>query len=278
MFGIGKIKEMTDRIDSLTRKVGELFNREHSNRATVAYIKSDILKLSGQFGEFKENMNPVSAQRADELAVAIAKCSADMAELDRRLCSLENAQMFTMAYRHNDDAPALSDRDKAFSPNAVLVSREPIQAARPTPEHLNGDPAQQPLELSRKKKYVQRVESAAVARTIVSIDKDAARIVEGLKRRNIHQRIIDACIAAGVVDATRNKRDVVVREKRRHGNRRYYNASVRCYGDHSRDIGFPTAREANHCMREMQSVVRYVAEYFDTGMVFDEGKPTGGKP
>lgn len=251
MFGIGKMKE---RLDSLTNNVHELFNREHSNRAHVEALSKRVSNIYKTVGEIAATM---TAERADELAVAIAKCSADMAELDRRLCSIESA-VATKASREYID--------------------EPIKSARPTPEHLNGDPAQQPLELSRKKKYVQRIESATVAATIVALDKDAARIVEGLKRRCIHQRIIDACIAAGVVDATRNKRDIVVREKRRHGNRRYYNASIRCYGDHSRDIGFLTALEASHCIREMKLVVRYVAEYFATGMVFDEGKPNGGKP
>lgn len=272
MFGIGRYKEraealaieitelfshMKERLDSLTSSEFENKTAIHSMQSQIMYIKSDILKLSGQFGQFKEDANPVTTRRADELAVAVAKCSADMAELDRRLCNIENALAATKMPRE--------------------YSQQLIQETRPTTEHFNGDPAQQPLELSRKKKYVQRVESAAVARTIVAIDKDAARIVESLKRRGIHQRIIDACIAAGVVDATRNKRDIVVREKRRHGNRRYYNASIRCCGDHSRDIGFVTALEAGHCMREMQSVVRYVADYFATGMVFDEGKPNGGK-
>lgn len=252
MFGIGKMRVQ---ISALETEVIQLLNREHSNRATVTKLSKNVVDLYRTVGEMAA---AVTSTRADELAVAIAKCSADMAELDRRLCNIESALVGAKAQREFRD--------------------EPIQAARPTPEHLNGDPAQQPLELSRKKKYVQRVESAAVARTIVAIDKDAARIVEGLKRRNFHQRIIDACIAAGVVDATRNKRDIVVREKRRHGNRRYYNASIRCYRDHSRDIGFATALEANQCMREMQLVVYYVARYFDTGMVFDEGKPTGAKP
>lgn len=252
MFGIGKMKQQ---ITALETEVMQLLNREHTNRATVTKLVKNVGDLYRTVGEMAV---AVTSTRADELAVAIAKCSTDMAELDRRLCNIESALVGTKAQREFSD--------------------EPIKAARPTPEHLNGDPAQQPLELSRKKKYVQRIESATVAATIVAIDKDAARIVEGLKRRGVHKRVIDACIAAGVVDATRNKRDIVVREKRRHGNRRYYNASVRCYGDHSRDIGFVTSLEANHCMREMQLVVSYVAEYFATGMAFDEGKPTGGKP
>lgn len=125
MFGVDKLREQ---IAGLTTNVHQLFDREHSNRTSISALSKRIVELSNKLTTIVGE----TPQRADELAIAISKCSLDMAELDRRLCALENAQTFTMGYADPFDAvvangyiPPLSERDKSFSPNAVLVPREP---------------------------------------------------------------------------------------------------------------------------------------------------------
>lgn len=248
MFGIDKIKEA---VQSL--RLADVANVEaiKSLQSHVAYIKSDILKLSGQFGEFKDNMKPVTAHRADELAVAISKCSLDMAELDRRLCALENAQTFTMGHdKHYESMVAngaiqpLSERDKAFSPNAVLVPKV----------------AQQPLPLGRK-----RNTAVGVAERILANDVDAANLYRIALARAYNGRLIRKALACGIIEANRNGKQLRLRVGS-NGKAHPYNVFIEDYysnnGSTERHVGCDNEADRNDFLYQLQAWQYEIARYF----------------
>lgn len=84
MFGIDKVREQ---VNELAKNVHQLFDREHSSRTAISALSKRIVELSNKLTTITEE----TPQRVDQLAIAISKCSLDMAELDRRLCALEDA-------------------------------------------------------------------------------------------------------------------------------------------------------------------------------------------
>lgn len=130
MFGIDKVREQ---VNGLAANVHQLFDREHSNRTAISSLSKRITELSYTLANLESTVTP---QRADELAIDISKCSLDMAELDRRLCKIENALVATKAPRE--------------------YSQEPIEQTRETTEHLSaGKAVQQMLPLRQRNRNKQ---------------------------------------------------------------------------------------------------------------------------
>ena len=208
MFGIGELK---DSVAAL--RVQDLAIIEGTRK-----MSAEITKLTKQVAELSESLTlvnqsanaAITPHRADELAVAISKCSLDMAELDRRLCALEDAQTFTMAYRDNNDAPALSERDKAFSPNAVLIPREPATKDKA------GAAIQQMLPLRQRTRHKQ----AWVARWRAYCEEMTVRdaeIIEAVSQKQdrhgnrFNEDMLRASYAGGIILHLRTNPAVTLR-------------------------------------------------------------------
>ena len=237
MFGIEKLREQ---IAGLSGNIHQLFDRVHSHNAAIAKLNKTVSGLE----------SPVTAQRADELAVAISKCSLDMAELDRRLCALENAQTFTMDYEHyntiltNGNSAALSERDKAFSPNAVLVPKA----------------AQQRLPLTRK-----RNTAVGVAEDIIANDVDAANLYRIAVARAYNGRLIRKALACGIIEANRNGKQLRLRVSS-NGKAHPYNVFIEDYysnnGSTERHVSCDSESEQNNFYYQLQAWQYEIQRYF----------------
>lgn len=172
MFGLGQVKQ---HVATLQENVTQLFDRVHGQKVTVGALSKTVGELQVTVSALRGKSDAaVTPQRADELAVAISKCSADLAELDRRICALENAA--------NAKAAATWE-------GALRVAE-----------------TQQKLPIGRKRGDTnkRRVQAHDRADMVLNADTDARRICEVAKIQGINKRIIQACLAAGVIDFVRN--------------------------------------------------------------------------
>lgn len=254
MFGIDKIKEA---VQSL--RLADVANVEaiKSLQSHVAHIKSDILKLSGQFGEFKDNMRPVTAHRADELAVAISKCSLDMAELDRRLCALENA----ITIVPNRKYAAARSEVLTIDPDGVHDLADVLSEGYTAPQHSNAPrAAQQQLPLGRK-----RNTAVGVAERILANDVDAANLYRIAVARAYNSRLIRKALACGIIEANRNGKQLRLRVGS-NGKAHPYNVFIEDYysqnGSTERHIGCDNEADRNDFLYQLQAWQYEIGRYF----------------
>lgn len=243
MFGIEKLREQ---IAGLSGNIHQLFDRVHSHNAAIAKLNKTVSGLE----------SPVTAQRADELAVAISKCSLDMAELDRRLSHVENAIVSIYVV---ENKPAL---------NAV---NNAISNSRPTHEHLNAyDAAQQRLPLTRK-----RNTAVGVAEEILANDVDAANLYRIALARAYNGRLIRKALACGIIEANRNGKQLRLRVGS-NGKAHPYNVFIEDYysnnGSTERHVGCDSESERNNFLYQLQAWQYEIQRYFKS-QVFAKVKP-----
>lgn len=172
MFGLGQVKQ---HVATLQENVTQLFDRVHGQKVTVGALSKTVGELQVTVSHLRGKSDAaVTPQRADELAVAISKCSADLAELDRRICALENA----------------ANAKAAPTWEGALRVAEPEQKL--------------PITRKRGNTNKRRVQAHDRADMVLSADSDARNIRITALARGADERIIQACLAAGVIDYVRN--------------------------------------------------------------------------
>lgn len=227
------VTELRNRVDELAMaQIADLTNL----KSYISHMKADLNNIAVQIAELRELSalatakanGVVNSQRADELAVAISKCSLDMAELDRRVCTLENAQRFTIAYdKHYDQSvndctiQPLKESDFTF-----------VESVKLTPKKF-------------KALTYKRIQARKRAERVLDTDADAREIRRRAKMWNIDERIITAGLAAGVVDYGRKSKlsEIVIKLSYRDNAVAKYGVTISaqhrhtpCYGSESEQV------------------------------------------
>lgn len=197
-----------------------------------------------------EALISANTAKLSELVDAVARLSADLAEIDKRVCALEVARtqgVFETANLTAKKFPAARGAEYEIGDVHDATVQKP--AHEPKPDRT-------------------RVSTKDVASTIMRIDKDALYIAARAKAEFVRQRVINACIAAGVVTALRfNGKHVISvtthdREDARPNRTRFY-ASVRPEGEaQARQVWVADEKEVEAIADEMAQFVQITRSYF----------------
>lgn len=238
-FDLFGIAELRNRVDELAMSQSADVQALTNLKSYISSIKADLNNMAVQIAELRELSalatakanGVVTPHRADELAVAISKCSLDMAELDRRLCALENA----ITIVSNRKYAAARAEKVTLDDDGIDELAKVFEKAAWGHEHLSAGKA-----LTYK-----RIQARKRAERVLDTDADAREIRRRAKMWNIDERIITAGLAAGVVDYGRKSKlsEIVIKLSYRDNAVAKYGVTISaqhrhtpCYGSESEQV------------------------------------------
>jgi hypothetical protein len=231
MFGLGQVKQ---HVATLQQNVTQLFDRVHGQKVTVGALSKTVGELQVTVSALRGKSDAaVTPQRADELAVAISKCSADLAELDRRICALENA----------------ANAKAAPTWEGALRVTEPQQKL--------------PVTRNRGNTNKRRVQARNRANMVLHTDSDARQICDYAFMKGIDERIVKACLAAGVIDFVRKgKASDLTITTTHHMENTTSKFVVAIIADNKHTAGYSDEKTRDQMYNHAHSFVQIATDYF----------------